>query len=76
MTEEADDLKLKQRPSRARYDKVHHNLERKWRRRCERRGDRMMKEIVDELWDQFEGSPYSWCGFYILSPDGGQLVLG
>lgn len=71
-----DDAKLKARPSRARYDKVHHALERKWRRRSGVRHDRLMREIVEELWDQFAGSPYSWCGFYFYSPDGSQLVLG
>lgn len=71
-----DDLKLKNRPSRARYDKVHHALDRKWRRRTDQRHDRMMKEIVDELWDQFANSPYSWVGFYRYSPDQSQLILG
>lgn len=71
-----DESKLAQRPSRARYDKARHELERKWRRRTDMRHDRMMKEIVDALWDQFAGSPYSWCGFYVLSPDGSQLNLG
>ena len=73
---EGDDRRLKARPSRARYDKVHHNLERRWRRRCDQRHDRMMKEIVDEIWDQFANSPYAWCGFYVFSPDGSQLLLG
>lgn len=71
-----DDAKLKQRPSRARYDKVRHELERKWRRRTDARHDRLMREIVEALWEQFAGSPYSWCGFYVLSPDASQLVLG
>jgi putative methionine-R-sulfoxide reductase with GAF domain len=71
-----DEVKLKNRPSRARYDLVHHALERKWRRRTDMRHDRMMKEIVDELWDQFQGSPYSWLGFYVYSPDQSQLILG
>ena len=71
-----DELKLSQRPSRARYDKVRSELERKWRRRTDLRSERIMKEIVDELWDQFAGSPYSWCGFYVLSPDGSQFLLG
>lgn len=66
---------MKGRPSRARYDKAHFNLERKWRRR-ELKAERMMREIVDELWDTFAGSPYSWCGFYVLAPGGGELVLG
>jgi putative methionine-R-sulfoxide reductase with GAF domain len=71
-----DEQKFKLRPSRARYDKVKSDLDRKWRRRTDMRHDRMMKEIVDALWDQFGGSPYSWCGFYTLSPDGSQLLLG
>ena len=71
--EEADSLK--ERPSRARYDKVRMTLDKKWRRR-ELKSERMMREIVDALWDNFEGAPYSWCGFYVLSPDGSQLNLG
>jgi len=66
---------LKARPSRARYDKVHLTLERKWRRR-ELKPDRMMREVTDVLWDAFAGSPYSWCGFYLLANDGQSLVLG
>lgn len=66
---------MRERPSRARYDKVHAALQKKWRRR-ELKADRMMREIVDELWESFEASPYSWCGFYLLSPDGTQFVLG
>ncbi len=71
-----DDAKLKARPSRARYDMVRHELERKWRRRTDARHDRLMREIVEALWDQFAGSPYSWVGFYLFSPDGTQLILG
>ncbi|MFA6002750.1 MAG: GAF domain-containing protein [Elusimicrobiota bacterium] len=70
-----DQLRLKDRPSRARYDKVYLTLERKWRRR-ELKPERMMREIVDVLWDAFSGSPYSWCGFYILAADGQNLILG
>lgn len=66
---------LKDRPSRARYDKARAVLDRKWRRR-ELRTDRMMREVVDVLWDNFAGAPYSWCGFYVLSPDASQLILG
>ena len=66
---------LRERPSRARYDKVHLALERKWRRR-ELKGDRMMKEVVDQLWEHFAQSPYSWCGFYLLGPGGHELILG
>lgn len=66
---------LKDRPSRARYNKVHANLERRWRRR-ELKPERMMREVVDELWDQFGGSPYSWCGFYLWGPSRQELVLG
>src|SRR3989339_2190531 len=66
---------LKGRPSRARYDKVHLALERKWRRR-ELRPERMMREVVDALWDSFAQSPYCWCGFYLLSADAAVLILG
>lgn len=71
---EKDD-NLMGRPSRARYDRVYHTLDRKWRRR-ELSKERMMREVVDELWDQFAGAPYSWCGFYSLQPDGQALILG
>jgi putative methionine-R-sulfoxide reductase with GAF domain len=71
----AEEARLKARPSRARYDKAHLVLERKWRRR-ELHADRMMREVVDVLWDAFAGSPYSWCGFYLLAADGKSLVLG
>jgi putative methionine-R-sulfoxide reductase with GAF domain len=67
--------RFKDRPSRARYDKVRSTLDRKWRRR-ELRTDRMMREVVDALWDSFAGAPYSWCGFYVASPDASQLILG
>jgi putative methionine-R-sulfoxide reductase with GAF domain len=67
--------RLMERPSRARYEKVRAELDKKWRRR-ELRSDRMMREVVDALWDVFAGAPYSWVGFYLLSPDGSQLVLG
>ncbi len=70
-----EDAALKNRPSRARYDKVHHALERKWRRR-ELKADRMMREIIDELWDNFQANPYSWCGFYLVAPSGQELILG
>ena len=70
-----EEERLKGRPSRARYDKVHLALERKWRRR-ELKADRMMREVVDVLWNSFADSPYSWCGFYLLALDGKSLVLG
>lgn len=69
------DENIKGRPSRARYNKVHAALERKWRRR-ELSAERMMREIVDELWDTFAGAPYSWCGFYIVGAPGQGLALG
>ena len=73
---EIEDLQaLKQRPSRARYNKAHAALDKRWRRR-ELHSERMMREVVDELWLNFGGSPYAWCGFYILAPDGRELVLG
>ncbi|MEK7857690.1 MAG: GAF domain-containing protein [Elusimicrobiota bacterium] len=70
-----EQIDIKGRPSRARYDKVRHELDRKWRRR-ELKSDRMMKEVVDMLWDAFGGAPYSWCGFYLLQGGGQTLVLG
>jgi putative methionine-R-sulfoxide reductase with GAF domain len=72
---ETEEERLKGRPSRARYDKAHLALERKWRRR-ELKAERMMREVVDVLWDTFAESPYSWCGFYLLAADGQSLVLG
>lgn len=70
-----DEEALRNRPSRARYDVVRKQLDAKWRRR-ELRADRMMREIVDALWNSFADAPYSWCGFYVLSPDESCLVLG
>lgn len=67
--------KFKGRPSRARYDAVYHELDRTFRRRAPT-PDRLMREIVDMLWDQFGDKPYSWCGFYTLQPDGQALILG
>lgn len=57
------------RPSRARYDKVKHALDLKWRRRAPQT-ERMMREIVDGLWDAFGGSPWTWCGVWLPQPDG------
>jgi hypothetical protein len=57
------------RPSRARYDKVKHALDLKWRRRAPQ-AERMMREIVDGLWDSFGGSPWTWCGVWMPQPDG------
>ena len=70
-----EEKRLKARPSRARYDRVHKTLDGKWRRR-ELATERMMREVIDVLWDNFAGSPYSWCGFYLLAPGGNELVLG
>lgn len=66
---------IPERPSRARYNKVHAALDLKWRRR-ELKSDRMMREVVEALWDTFGGSPYSWCGFYLVAPSGRELILG
>ena len=66
---------LSGRPSRARYDLVHAVLERRWRRR-RLEAERMMREVVDELWNAFGGSPYSWCGFCVGGGAGEGLVLG
>ena len=60
---------LVNRPSRARYDKVKHALDLKWRRR-QPQAERMMREIVDGLWDAFGQSPWSWCGLWLPQPDG------
>ena len=57
------------RPSRARYDKVKHALDLKWRRRAPQAG-RMMREVVDGLWDAFGGNPWTWCGVWLPQPDG------
>jgi len=72
---ETQDQDLAGRPSRARYDRVHAALERRWRRR-RLEAERMMREVVDELWDAFGGSPYSWCGFCVRGPGGAGFVLG
>lgn len=79
MSEDLPDLpqgddKIKGRPSRARYDKVYHELDRRFRRRVPT-PERLMREIVDLLWENFENAPYSWCGFYVLAPDGQSLTL-
>jgi putative methionine-R-sulfoxide reductase with GAF domain len=72
----AGDLEaMKLRPARARYNKVQADLDLKWRRR-EISPERRMREIVDELWLNFEKSPYSWCGFYVLAKEGSALNLG
>lgn len=62
-------LDIKNRPSRARYDKVKHGLDLKWRRRAPQAG-RMLREIVDGLWDAFGGDPWTWCGLWLPQPDG------
>lgn len=67
--------KLKGRPSRARYNKLYEDLDKKWRRR-ELKSERMMREIVDALWDNFAHEPYSWVGFYTLAANGVELILG
>ena len=68
----ADILK---RPSRARYDKVKHALDLKWRRRAPQT-ERMMREVVDGLWDAFGGCPWIWCGVWLPQPDGKALQPG
>jgi len=62
-------IDIKDRPSRARYDKVKHGLDLKWRRRGPQ-PERMMREVVDGLWDAFGGSPWTWCGLWLPQPDG------
>lgn len=65
----SDKIDIKDRPSRARYDKVKHALDLKWRRR-EPQPERMMREVVDGLWDAFGGAPWTWCGLWLPQPDG------
>ncbi|NNN07171.1 MAG: hypothetical protein HKL90_14860 [Elusimicrobia bacterium] len=63
------------RPSRARYDRVRTALDRKWRRR-EPQPERMLRELVDALWDAFEGGAWTWCGVWLVGPDGRALTPG
>lgn len=60
---------IRERPARARYDKVKANLDLKWRRR-DPQIERMMRETVDGLSEAFIGAPWIWCGVWILQPDG------
>jgi len=60
---------IKSRPSRARYDKVKTTLDMKWRRRAPQ-AERIMREVVDALWDAFGESPWQRCGLWVLQPDG------
>ena len=60
---------LKNRPSRARYDKVKSTLDVKWRRRAPQ-PERMLRELIDELWDHFGDDPWTWCGVWTPQPDG------
>ena len=60
---------IKERPSRARYDKVKSTLDLKWRRR-QPQSERLTRELADALWDAFGQSPWTWCGFWLLQPDG------
>ncbi|MBI5625320.1 MAG: hypothetical protein HY924_16200 [Elusimicrobia bacterium] len=66
---------LKDRPSRARYEKVRAGLELKSRRRTPK-ADRLMVEVVEALWDDFSDNPYSGCGFHILSEDASTAAPG
>ncbi|MBI4677412.1 MAG: GAF domain-containing protein [Elusimicrobia bacterium] len=66
---------IKDRPSRARYEKVRAALELKFRRRVPA-ADRMMGEVVEALWRDFADSPYSGCGFHVISEDGSRVVPG
>ncbi len=59
---------IRERPSRARYDKIKSTLDLKWRRRA-LQSERMTRELTDHLWGAFE-NPWSWCGFWLLQPDG------
>lgn len=59
---------IRDRPSRARYDKIKSTLDLKWRRRA-LQSERMTRELTDHLWEAFE-NPWTWCGFWLLQPDG------
>ena len=59
---------IRERPSRARYDKIKSTLDLKWRRRA-LQSERMTRELTDALWESFE-NPWSCCGFWLLQPDG------
>jgi len=59
---------IRDRPSRARYDKIKSTLDLKWRRRA-LQSERMTRELTDHLWEAFE-KPWTWCGFWLLQPDG------
>ncbi|MBI4348234.1 MAG: GAF domain-containing protein [Elusimicrobia bacterium] len=64
------------KPRRHGYEKVLQTIENRWKRRPADRG-KIMQHIVDTLWETFgETGAFSWCGFYLPSPDGKQLVLG
>ena len=62
-------MNINDRPSRARYDKVKSILDVKWRRRAPQ-PERMMRELVDTLWDHFGEDPWTWCGLWTPQPDG------
>ncbi len=66
---------INQRPSRARYDKVKSTLDLKWRRRSPQ-AERMLREVVDALWDSFGESPWTRCGVWVLQPDGKAFLPG
>jgi hypothetical protein len=70
-----DDKKFSGRPSRARYDKVKAVVDLKWRRRAPQ-PERMMRDLVDALWDAFGGNPWTWCGFWLPQPDGKAFHAG
>jgi len=59
---------IRERPSRARYDKIKSTLDLKWRRRA-LQSERMTRELTDHLFEAFE-NPWTWCGFWLLQPDG------
>ena len=62
------------RPSRARYDRVRVALDGKWRRR-EPQPERMLREVVEALWDAFE--PAGWSAVRVWLADGeGALKAG
>jgi len=64
----SQDKNLTHRPSRARYDKVKAVLDMKWRRR-EPQAERMMRDLVDALWDSFGDNPWTFCGLWTPRPD-------
>ena len=66
---------MKDRPSRARYDKIKSTLDLKWRRRA-LQAERMTGELADHLCDSLGESHWTCCGFWLLQPDGKMFQPG